>query len=172
MYLLKTLTKKICKIIFKKICKNFCSSKCKNSCKFFCKFSFANFFAKFIAKKAAENFAEKFAIFNADPISKTNIVSDVETDVIASLPSSWHHFRRQKKIYNKTKKKKLPWTVRVDAQRWDRTANLEVTKRAPYLPGQGGTDNILHLDFVFILPKLKMIKSASRPNTIKNRIKW
>ena len=42
--------------------------------------------------------AEKFAIFNADPISKTNIVSDVETDFIGSLSSSGHHFRRQKKL--------------------------------------------------------------------------
>ena len=76
-----SLTKKIGKIICKKICKNFCSSKCNNSSKFLCKFSSANFFAKFIAIKAAENFAEKFSTFNADPISKTNIVSDVETDV-------------------------------------------------------------------------------------------
>ena len=90
---------------------------------------------------------------------------------LTSKPTSLRHYSchdvisdDKKKIY----KKKLhePSCTIVDPY-WDRTANLEVKKRAPYPCGQGGTNATEHLISVFMLPKLKMIKSALLPIALK-----
>ena len=89
------------------------------------------------------------------------------------LQFEMHHeviFDDKKKFINK-KKKNSHEPSELTPRGGIEPPTLRLRSGHRYSPGQGGTDNIRHLIFVFILPKLKMIKSALRPNTIKNRIK-